>query len=211
MRLSAIDIKKGINKGSITVDPLFPNAIQPATVDLHLGRHFLVFEASNLKSLDLTKPMEEHMRKVTLDENHPEFVLHPHKFALGITHELIGTDLGHCCKIDGISSIARAGIFVHITASNINPGHKLHVTLELFNALEVPVALHWGMPIAQMEFYQLKTPLTKNDVYKGNFSTVSKQSPTASQYFKNYLPEKSEWIKFMCKIHGINPITFERT
>lgn len=210
MRLSAIDIKKGIEKGSITVDPLFPNAIQPATVDLHLGRHFLVFQPSNLTSLDLKKPMEEHMREVTLNEEHKEFVLHPHKFALGITEELVGTDLGHCCKIDGVSSIARAGVFVHITASNINPGHKLHVTLELFNALEIPVPLHWGMPIAQMEFYKLQTGLSKDHIYKGQFAKTSKKSPTASQYFKNYSPEKSEWIQFMCKIHGINPITFER-
>ncbi len=209
MRLSAIDIERGIENGSIVVDPPFPGAIQGATVDLHLGRHFLVFQPSNLKSLDLTKPMEEHMREVTLDKEHKEFVLHPHKFALGITEELVGTDLGHCCKIDGISSIARAGIFVHITASNINPGHKLHVTLELFNALEVPVALHWGMPIAQMEFYELKTPLTEEHGYKGHFATINKKSPTPSQYFKNYQPEKSQWIEFMCKTHGINPITFE--
>lgn len=210
MRLSAIDIKKGLKDKSIVVDPLFPNAIQPATVDLHLGRHFLIFQPSNLKSLDLRAPMEEYMKEVTLNKEHKEFVLHPHKFALGITEELVGTDLAHCCKIDGISSLARAGLFVHITASNINPGHKLHVTLELFNALEVPISLHWGMPIAQMEFYKLQTPLTNKHAYKGHFAGTSKKSPTASQYFKNYESEKSEWIDFMCTIHGINPITFEK-
>lgn len=209
MRLSAIDIKKGIGNESIVIDPLFPNAIQGATVDLHLGRHFLVFQPSSLKFLDLAQPMEDHMKEVTLNKNHREFILHPHKFALGITEELVGTDLAHCCKIDGISSIARAGIFVHITASNINPGHKLHITLELFNGLEVPVALHWGMPIAQMEFYKLQTPLTDEHEYKGHFAATNKKSPTASQYFKNYQPEKSQWIEFMCKIHKINPMTFK--
>lgn len=210
MRLSAIDIEKGIEEGSIIVDPLFPNAIQPATVDLHLGKNFLVFQPSGLKSLDLAKPMEKHMREVTLNEENKEFILHPHKFALGITEECIGTDLEHCCKIDGVSSIARAGVFIHITASNINPGHKLHVTLELFNALEIPVSLHWGMPIAQLEFYKLQTPLTEKYKYKGQFAKGKNKKPIASQYFKNYQPSKNEWIQFMCKLHGINPMTFEK-
>ena len=43
MILSDRDLKKGLEEGKIKVDPLFPNSIQPASVDVHLGAGFLLF------------------------------------------------------------------------------------------------------------------------------------------------------------------------
>ena len=42
MILSDRDIKKAMDEGRITIDPLFPGSIQPASVDLHLGADFLI-------------------------------------------------------------------------------------------------------------------------------------------------------------------------
>jgi len=43
MILSDKDLKEAIDSGKIKIDPLFPNSIQPASVDFHLGGDFLVF------------------------------------------------------------------------------------------------------------------------------------------------------------------------
>ena len=52
MILSDRDIKKFLEKGKISVEPLFPNAIQPASVDLHLGADFLIFKSTGHVAID---------------------------------------------------------------------------------------------------------------------------------------------------------------
>jgi dCTP deaminase len=44
MILSDRDLKKALEEKLIGVDPLFPNSIQPASIDVHLGANFLVFK-----------------------------------------------------------------------------------------------------------------------------------------------------------------------
>ena len=56
MILSDRDIKKELKKGRISIEPLFPNAIQPASVDLHLGPHFLVFKTDRHTCIDPRNP-----------------------------------------------------------------------------------------------------------------------------------------------------------
>ena len=48
MVLSDRTIKEEIAAGRIVIDPLGVNAIQPASVDVHLDRGFLVFRNSRL-------------------------------------------------------------------------------------------------------------------------------------------------------------------
>ena len=64
MILSDRDIKKALKSGRITVDPLFPHAIQPASVDLHLGPDFLVFNTKNNVCIDPKEPIDGMMEKI---------------------------------------------------------------------------------------------------------------------------------------------------
>src|SRR5262245_22222667 len=89
MILSDADIKKALKESRISIDPLFPDAIQPASVDLHLGNEFLVFKNTGHTSIDLKKPVDDMMEPVSIDEKKP-FVIHPGEFALGITYETLG-------------------------------------------------------------------------------------------------------------------------
>ncbi|MDQ3018452.1 MAG: dCTP deaminase, partial [bacterium] len=68
MILSDIDIKKSLKSGKITVNPLFPNSIQPASVDLHLGADFLIFKTSNHVCIDPKNPIDDMMERVTIDD-----------------------------------------------------------------------------------------------------------------------------------------------
>ncbi len=83
MALSDRDIKVALDNGSITIDPLFPNSIQSASVDVHLGKHFLVYVRNDTTHIQPEESVEHMMREVEISQNKP-FVLHPGEFALGV-------------------------------------------------------------------------------------------------------------------------------
>lgn len=194
MILSDHDIKKALKSGIISVDPLFPGSIQPASVDLHLGADFLVFKNSGHTCIDLRQPVDDMMEATSINAKKP-FVLHPGEFALGLTYETIGVADNMVGRLEGKSSLGRVGLIIHATAGYLDPGNKLKMTLELHNIANLPIVLYYKMPIAQMSF----TPLSSAaDNPYGSKKIGSKyfgaQKPQASQYYKNFI--KNKWEKF---------------
>lgn len=187
MILSDRDIKKYLAEGKITVSPLFPDAIQPASVDLHLGNKFLVFDHTNHSVIDVKEPVDKLMREIQMGAGQP-FVLHPGEFALGVTEEEIGVGNDVVGRLEGKSSLGRLGVIIHATAGYIDPGNRLHLTLELHNIGRLPVKLYPKMPIAQMAFSPLSSPC--ENPY-GSAKLKSKYygatEPQASQMWKNFL------------------------
>ena len=80
--LSDVDIKKAIENKEILIDPFDEKYIQPASIDLHLGNQFLVYNTNKNFVIDPHKPLDQMMDLITIDEEKP-FVLHPGEFALG--------------------------------------------------------------------------------------------------------------------------------
>ncbi len=195
MILSDQDIKKSIESGRIVVDPLFPNSLQPASVDVHLGSDFLIFESSKHIAIDPKEPIDDMMKEVTIDGN-TQFILHPGEFALGMTYEVIGLSDDIVGHLDGKSSLGRIGLIVHATAGYIDPGNKLKITLELHNIANLPIKLYYKMPIGQMRFTLLTS---KAEVPYGKSELGSKYygatKPQASQYYKNF-QKNNEWMTF---------------
>jgi dCTP deaminase len=192
MILSDRDIKIAIKEKRIVIDPLFPDCIQPASVDLHLGSEFLVFKNTGHTCIDLKKPMDDLMDGVKIDKNKP-FVLHPGEFALGRTYEVTGVADDMVGRLEGKSSLGRVGLIIHATAGYLDPGNILKMTLELHNIANLPIVLYYKMPIAQMSF----TPLSSHaDNPYGSKKLQSKyykaSKPQASQYWKNFINNKWE-------------------
>jgi dCTP deaminase len=198
--LSDVDIEQALVQKHIIVSPLFPGSIQAASVDLHLGRHFLVFQKDNHAHIDPRESVAPMMRRVQIGLDRP-FTLHSKEFALGVTEECIGVNDEHVGRIDGTSSIGRLGTCVHITASMLNPGHRLHMTLELYNATHAPILLYWGMPIAQMTFDRLINS-SKNSYgsKKVKSSYGATKLPQPSQYYKKFLPGNNAWEEYINSI-----------
>jgi dCTP deaminase len=194
MILSDHDIKKHLKNGVITVDPLFPNSIQPASVDLHLGPDFLVFKNTGHTVIDLQEPVDDIMESVRINAQ-KNFVLHPGEFALGLTYETVGVNDSMVGRLEGKSSLGRVGLIIHATAGYLDPGNKLKMTLELHNIANLPIVLYYKMPIAQISFTPLSSPA---DNPYGSKKIGSKyfgaQKPQASQYYKNFINNK--WQKF---------------
>ena len=195
MILSDKDIKKALKDGKITINPLFPKSIQPASVDLHLGADFLIFRTHKEVCIDPKKPIDYLMDKVVIDENR-QFIIHPGEFALGMTYEIIGVSDDMVGRLEGKSSVGRIGLIIHATAGYLDPGNKLKMTLELHNVSTLPIKLYYKMPIAQMSFSPLSSKAEKpyNRKRRGS-KYYGNMKPKASQYWKNF-KENNEWINF---------------
>src|SRR6266404_2633177 len=195
MILSDRDIKKALADKHIGVDPLFPNSIQPASIDVHLGADFLVFKNTNNVCIDPKEPIDGMMEELTIDDKR-QFILHPGEFALGMTYETISVPNDMVVQLNGKSSLGRIGLIVHATAGYVDPGNTLKITLELHNLANLPIKLYYKMPIAQVAFVKLssvvETPYGKDTLNSKYFGSVK---PIASQYHKNFT-KNNEWITF---------------
>lgn len=195
MILSDKDIKKALLEGNITVNPLFPHAIQPASVDLHLGADFLVFKTDNHTCIDPKEPIDSLMDKVKISEKR-QFILHPGQFALGMTYEVVGVGNSMVGRLEGKSSLGRIGLIIHATAGYLDPGNKLKMTLELSNISNLPIKLYFKMPVAQLSFIPLSSeaehPYGKSRL---NSKYYGAMKPQASQYYKNFT-RNNDWLNF---------------
>lgn len=185
MILSDKDIKATMASGDITVDPFDPKKLQPASVDLHLDKHFLVFDAKEHFVIDPKKPVDDMMKEVTIDEDRP-FVLHPGDFALGLIKETTGVSTQYVGRLEGKSSVGRLGVLIHVTAGFLDPGNSLKMTLELHNTANIPVLLYYGMPIAQMAFEKLSSPCERLYSQEIGSKYAGDMKPRASQMWKNF-------------------------
>lgn len=158
MQLSDIDIKKGIELGDIVISDFDEKRLQPASYDVLLGYEFMIFNNHKFECIDPKKPIHEFMEKIFLSSPEEYFVIHPGQFILGVTKDYFGCNEKYACQIMGKSSLARYGLIVHTTAGFIDPGNKLNATLEFVNTNTVPIRLYPEMKIAQIAFYELKTP-----------------------------------------------------
>lgn len=195
MILSDVDIRRARRRGAITIDPVFPGAIQPSSVDLHLGRHFKIFRRTSHTCIDLREPIDDLMEDICISGNRA-FTLGVGEFALGMTYETVGVDRWHVGILDGKSSLGRVGLLVHVTAGYLDPGNTLKMTLELFNTTNLPIKLYHRMPIAQMRFQRMISEASKGYGEKSLGSKYYRaMRPQASQYHRNFLVNNG-WMTF---------------
>ena len=161
MILSDADILRRLEEGDLVVEPLDdPDIqIQPASVDLRLGREFLEFQHANIPCIhpNAEAEVDEYVELAEVEED-GEYILHPGDFVLGTTHERVEIPADLIAHVEGRSSLGRLAIVVHATAGLCDPGFSGKITLELSNLGTAPVALTPGMRISQLTFTELKTP-----------------------------------------------------
>jgi dCTP deaminase len=161
MILSDADIRRRLEQGDLVIEPLDDPEIQiqPASVDLRLGREFLEFQHTNIPCIhpDSEDEIEDYVDETVVDEG-DEFVLHPGDFVLGTTKERVEIPPDLIAHVEGRSSLGRLAIVVHATAGLCDPGYKGQITLELSNLGAAPVALSPDMRISQLTFTELSSP-----------------------------------------------------
>jgi dCTP deaminase len=172
MFLSDIDIKKGIEDGSIVIRPFDAKRLQPVSYDVTLGNDFEVTNRHLTASIDPSKKKYPATRNVHVEDGEA-FILHPGESVLGKQREFIGVNEQHLILLSGKSSLARAGLVVHNTAMLFNPGHYFYPTFELVNTNNVPLILRPGMEIAQLLIAQLSSPTSKSYKQTGRYDDVN--------------------------------------
>jgi dCTP deaminase len=159
MILSDGDILDRLGDGDLVVEPLddLDLQVQPASVDLRLGREFLEFQRTNISCIhpNAEEEVDEYVNETVVDDG-DEFVLHPGDFVLGTTHERVEIPPDLIAHVQGRSSLGRLAVVVHATAGVVDPGYRGQITLELSNLGTAPVALTPGMRISQLIFTELK-------------------------------------------------------
>ena len=186
MILSDRDIIKEIKAKEITLRPFKPEYVQPASIDLHLDRHFLVFDTTKNFVIDPKAPAKNLMKPIEI-KNDEAFILHPQEFALGLIYEETGVSNKLVGRLEGKSSLGRLGLIIHTTAGYLDPGNSLKMTLELFNAGRLPIKLYYKMPIGQMAFEYLSSPCDKPYGSAGlNSKYLGDTKPQASKMHLNF-------------------------
>ena len=181
MILSDRDIRARLTEGDLVIEPLDDPEmqIQPASVDMRLGREFLKFRRSNIPCIHPARDheVEDYVERTTIpgssrngqlhleefaedadedvQEVDGEFVLHPGDFVLGTTKERVAIPDDIIAHVEGRSSLGRLAIVVHATAGIVDPGYEGQITLELSNLGTAPVALQPDMRVSQLTFTRL--------------------------------------------------------
>lgn len=195
MILSDRDIKKERVAGQITIKPYRAECLQPASYDVHLDRHFLIFDINHHFAIDPRDIPADLMKKIDIASDEP-FILHPGEFALGVLLEETGVSERLVGRLEGKSSLGRLGLIIHTTAGFLDAGNSLKMTLELYNAGKIPIKLYYGMPIGQMAFEYLSSPCERPYGSKGlNSKYYKDKKPVASKMHLNFITPKKKSAK----------------
>ena len=186
MVLSDRTIKEELAAGRLIIEPLNPDDIQPASVDMHIDRVFRVFKVSSRPYMDPRKAMDDLTEEVVIDDDNP-FFIHPGEFVLASTLEIVTLPDDILAQVEGKSSLGRIGLLIHATAGFVDPGWHGKLTLELSNVAKMPIALHYGMKIGQLSFMRMSTPVDRPYGSAGLGSKYQHQmAPTPSRAFTEY-------------------------
>jgi deoxycytidine triphosphate deaminase len=98
--LSDGTIRRLVQEGRIRIDPWDPGMLQPASVDLRLGRSFRVFENHKVTAIDLADPPSGLTERVEVKPDE-SFVIHPGEFVLGRTEEHVELADDLVARIEG--------------------------------------------------------------------------------------------------------------
>src|SRR6476661_3427490 len=184
--LSDVSIRKALAEGRIIIEPLMEGGVQPSSVDLRVDRYFRVFRNDTTPFID-PKLAQEDLTELVEVPREGRFILHPGEFVLGSTLERVALPDDLVARLEGKSSLGRLGLLIHSTAGFVDAGWDGHLTLELSNVANLPIAIYPGMKIGQISFLEMTTPASAP---YGSASMGSKyqgqRGPTPSRYYLNF-------------------------
>ena len=172
MILSDKTISEMLKEGTLSIEPLQNEQIQPASVDIRLGNTFGIVEDS--ADGIITMHSEIKYKMITADK----YLLLPGQFVLATTMEYISLPDDLTAFVEGRSSLGRMGLFIQ-NAGWVDPGFKGEITLELFNANRCAIELQAGRRVGQLVFAKMDRPA--NNPYNGKYQ--GQKGATGSRIF----------------------------
>lgn len=174
MILSDVTLREKLDRGELVIEPLEDYLIQPASIDLRLGNHFLKVDENDFETIRLDDPIKY------VEMEMDEIIIPPLSFLLATTMEYIKLPQDLTAFVEGRSSIGRIGLFVE-NAGWVDPGFEGELTLELYNANRQPIRLVAGRRICQLVFAQMDRPASVP--YRGKYQ--GQRKPMGSRIYED--------------------------
>lgn len=157
------------------VTPFREDLVQPASIDLRLDEKILIPIDKTVKQpielpglgmsieSEVSVPIDPFNLDVEYYEDYlyESYPLRSGGFILASTYESVMMPYDLVGRVEGKSSLARLGLFVHVTAGFIDPGFEGNITLEIYNVNPRSILLSSFMKICQVCFEQLSSPAAK--------------------------------------------------
>ena len=163
MILSQEQLQELVSHG-VVVNPRRQVSVDFVSIQLHLDSQFLIYDEHPAEAF--TPPVGLRTKALALraDETH---LLPPMGKVLGCSEERIEMPLNVMAFIQTKGSLARGFLMVHMCDGQVDPGYRGKVTFEIVNLSDFYYKLAPGMPIAQMFFMELSSPVPEG--YHGRY------------------------------------------
>lgn len=171
MILTGNEIQRCVEDERIGIEPFRKEQINPNSYDVRLGDRILVY----LEEIVDTKRKNIYKELYIPSDG---FVLKKGHYYVGHIEEVVGSDF-FVPMLHGKLTIAKLGLFIHITANLIDIGNHCNFSLHL--APKQNLRIFPGMRIAQVSFWRVQGEIK---LYQGKYKGV--QGPAASQSFKHF-------------------------
>ncbi len=171
MILTGNKIIEEVKNNHIIIKPFNKDAVTTNSYDLTLSDKLVIYTD---EILDPKK--EPHTKIVEIPDEGYE--LKRGEFLLGSSNEFVGSDF-YVPIVHAKSSIARLGLFIHITSGLFDIGCKCNVTFHLYATM--PIKLYKNMPIAQLTFWK-----TQGDIKLYNGKYQNDHGAVASRIYKDF-------------------------
>lgn len=146
----------------LVVSPAGLSEIRGASLDLRLGKHFIVLERSSTPAVSAVAGGARRMQAAVEKSWDDYFVLHPGELVLASTLEYLVIPSDLAATVITRSSYGRLGL-ITATAIFVHPWFKGCLTLELVNLGRVPLELQPGERIAQLALQLVQPPRPEPD------------------------------------------------
>ncbi len=161
------ELLKLIRIGTLRIEPFRSKQVGPASINLHLGNSFRVFE----KTRDVFHVHEDadykKLTRAVKVERNSSFLIMPNELVQGITEETLTLPTTLSGRIEGRSRFARLGLLIHLSSGFIQPGSTGKVVLEILNVSPLPLALHPGTAICQVIIEEARGATKYEGVFAG--------------------------------------------
>ncbi len=157
-------ILREIAAGRLTIDPLEPDQIGPASIDLHLGDEIRVMEGGP----DVVEVTEDaDYRTITrVQRLEGRYVLKPGETIHAITRERLHLPGDVAGWLEGRSRYARLGLMIHVTSGFVAPGVDSRQVLEMSNVAGRSLGIYAGVRVCQIVLQRCEG----SAVYAGRFA-----------------------------------------
>lgn len=154
------------------IQPFNSLYLQPASIDLHF----------RLNKGVIVPPVVD---EIELKQNFSRIVIPPNELVLISTLEKIHIPNGYVGRVEGVSSLARIGLLVHVTAGFIDPNFQGNITLEIVNMNRYPVVLEDGCRVCQLVVEKLDSE-NEREYNRTSNNYQDQDRTTPSKYEKDF-------------------------